>query len=550
MKRRIKILLLFIPIGLVLFSKISYGAIAYDNSYYASSLASSPSTISYTNNGDFLIVFTQKYGGALADITSMTYNGAALTKKVAYTNATQGGGGTRNEVWSLSNAPAGTYNLVITWTGTDLEAQIHSYSGTDTAEAVESVASSSMTISDSSTCTGSALSNPAGSYVEQNGSTCLFGFYATTTNAGDMLVGYREGSGDLNIKNNTSTFDLVALNGSTTLRQSYGTNTGFGSVDSNVGYSAVGAHSLNYIWAGGASHDFNGTIVAIKPAASAGALTYSVSIVNDCSVASSSFCYYTKNFFMADYKNASSGLLTLYVATSSDIFSATTTTAIEQKSFAYSSAFLTANTSSSGSLILNQDLSAGMVPGSTSTPMYARLTFWAYPAVTNVADDQVSFTAFSDVPIATGYATSSVAYYLNCEGTNFTTWGNCFANALIYVAQILFFPSGNSVSVLGASVSQFKNIPPFNFYFDVVGGIQTAISDASSTATSTLSVSVLGMNGSSLKLFEITSSTIKEKLTTTHCDSTCAQGIKDMFFGWQRVIIWVGTGIGIIAMAS
>jgi len=103
-----------------------------------------------------------------------------------------------------------------------------------------------------------------------------------------------------------------------------------------------------------------------------------------------------------------------------------------------------------------------------------------------------------------------------------------------------------STANLGAQLGDFKNVVPFNIYFSTIGSIQEGIA-TSTSGTDTISIDLPTLTQGETTSFDVfTSTTLTGPLTTTGCNSACAEGIVDNWQNWIKTAIWAGAGLSAI----
>lgn len=148
-------------------------AIAFDTSVSSGAATStSPLTFSHTCTGSNLILFVGTLGpvSSTDDITSMTYNGAAMTKVTSI----QAPSDRLNGLWYLIAPATGAHNIIITFTGTFMQGMSASYTGVRQSvqpEAFNATSTASNTALSASVTTLSNNAWLAGSFSEAQNST-------------------------------------------------------------------------------------------------------------------------------------------------------------------------------------------------------------------------------------------------------------------------------------------------------------------------------------------------------------------------------------------
>jgi len=206
-----------------------------------------------------------------------------------------------------------------------------------------------------------------------------------------------------------------------------------------------------------------------------------------------------------------------------------------------------------------------------SAPLNSGVSYTAiaylYNGTTTLATSTVSFDLSFTSAYGTGTSTNMFASStLNCEQYPFvheysafnvpffaTTTPNrigCEIKSLTgSILTFMFVPGqiADSVGILQNNIQSFKNVIPFSIYFSVTSSTIEGLS-ATSTGNS-ISVDLPSLSGATVTTVPIiTSTTLTDAFTTTHCNSTCASAIKTRIFNWIKVLIWGSAGIAAITL--
>ncbi len=169
----------------------------------------------------------------------------------------------------------------------------------------------------------------------------------------------------------------------------------------------------------------------------------------------------------------------------------------------------------------------------------------------------ISFTIDSTFPptlvpsSTTPYAYSTSTNLLSpgalacVDGVSFEAFGCYLELAVGKIGQFLFVPSTDLTTQFQVILASYKNIFPFQIFFGITDSVQQGIATASSSPPGTLTLSIPGLHygQDDFTVVVLTSTTLKTVLTTTHCDSTCAQGHKDALFSVLTMLIWLGASL-------
>lgn len=140
--------------------------------------------------------------------------------------------------------------------------------------------------------------------------------------------------------------------------------------------------------------------------------------------------------------------------------------------------------------------------------------------------------------------------------------GNGMLYAGCQLINIVFVPSKTFSTALQNAINGFQGIFPFNLYFSIVGGVQSDLyTNATSTPTTTLTLSTMGLHGEQLNLINVSSTFLASALTTatqtspfggtiSECDTTCATEKVNNAYLPIKIGVWIIAGIKIVAMIT
>jgi hypothetical protein len=136
--------------------------------------------------------------------------------------------------------------------------------------------------------------------------------------------------------------------------------------------------------------------------------------------------------------------------------------------------------------------------------------------------------------------------------------GATLAYGLCSAGQFLFTPQSNYTLGLTNAIESYQNVFPFSLYFSVLNGVIGSVNSSNVSTTSTLSMSVLGLNGSYINLGSLTSSTDVTAFTTgvisndvgnvPACDTDCATEKVNNLFSILIMLIWLTCGLNLVRM--
>jgi len=129
-----------------------------------------------------------------------------------------------------------------------------------------------------------------------------------------------------------------------------------------------------------------------------------------------------------------------------------------------------------------------------------------------------------------------------------------------YILDYTIRPHLDYKTMISNSLAKFKQIFPFSIYFAISDPINEVLADGNIATTTTLGLSLKGLNGSNFTMATLTSSTLKNAFTvspyttqfgsSTGCDSACAQDKVDNLFMPIKMGGWILTGMKIVAMIA
>lgn len=144
--------------------QVAADAVAHDATTDGGSTSSFSHTVSGTDR--VLLVFVNFFSTTDPDVTSLTYNGVALSKVTDSLNNWTANRYLETQVWSLANPDTGTHTVSLSASGSIVASSVvaSSYNGIDTADPIDAVA----------TNTGSS-SNPSVDITTQNANSLIVG---------------------------------------------------------------------------------------------------------------------------------------------------------------------------------------------------------------------------------------------------------------------------------------------------------------------------------------------------------------------------------------
>lgn len=117
---------------------------------------------------------------------------------------------------------------------------------------------------------------------------------------------------------------------------------------------------------------------------------------------------------------------------------------------------------------------------------------------------------------------------------------NCASNFVNRTTTFLFVPSSGIWNLAKNQITSFQNVFPFNIIYGISNALTASLTEAQTEEGSTLTLSfpaVGSLTGFSLDLLSPT-------MLSDHIGSSTA----DMYFTLQANVIWLGTGIALLAM--
>jgi len=135
----------------------------------------------------------------------------------------------------------------------------------------------------------------------------------------------------------------------------------------------------------------------------------------------------------------------------------------------------------------------------------------------------------------------------------------CEILAVTYKAGEILIVPGKVIDGRGAVTSQlteFRTVLPFVLYFGTIDAMQQGIDVGASTTPATLGFLYPAtynegmLNPDTMSTFTVLSSTTLTDFlqNSQYCNESCALGIRDTYFDWMRVAIWVFTGLTAVAV--
>lgn len=149
---------------------------------------------------------------------------------------------------------------------------------------------------------------------------------------------------------------------------------------------------------------------------------------------------------------------------------------------------------------------------------------------------------------------SSSPFYVDCsayENVGFFssgTIGGIFCNVKktgYSIAQWLLVPPQFAQDYWQGALNNIKQVPPFNVVWGVVQSFEAQAQNASSTGANYADLN-LDIPEAHINTQLLSADMVKNWLTTSHCNSACAQERKDTYFSWVSAIIWLGAGLKIL----
>jgi len=293
------------------------------------------------------------------------------------------------------------------------------------------------------------------------------------------------------------------------------------------------------------------------------------------------FSYYSVRYSSPDGENALPLWLRVEVSTSSDFSSYADNSSVNVWTYdglqnlpkdplangAYYSRITLSTSSDSDATMLGRTTGSFNI-NSSSTDTINCTTGGANPGCSNGPDPDTTASSTTNTAInALNCAQYAFIETYDAYITDFPFFAytapkrvGCEIVSLIYQGgQVLIIP-GKVLDGRGAVTSQlteFKTVLPFVLYFGTIDAVQNGLNAGASTTPTTLGfLYPATYNADMLNPDTMTSFTVISTTTLTdflqrsqYCDLTCANSIKETYFDWMRVIIWIGTGllaIGII----
>jgi len=596
MKTNYKYLFLIVPIILIGFSKVSYGALVLStttlsnvsncdpNAVASNSTSSCGITVSGTDRGLIFGIAHTVSGG----IDQVTFNGDLMTAEVS-NFALDGSIGGYISLYKLANPDNASANIVISRSsGSYYAMSAWAYTGANQSALIDNTSSTTRTAVSTSTWSAG---------VSASVDDTLVGFLELDTSTGTHVAG-----------DNTSVqASYPAVQGSA------------GNTPSTQGASGIKNVSVAV---SGNGHVFSSVVFSVLPLSSSPPIISNVSSTAATSTAlisfntdisaTSSIAYGTSTAYGSVVSTSTSGtffpFLLTGLSTSTTYHYQVSATANDLTSTSSDQTFLTGSGSTSTFAQINYPADSSQVDSTflnwfvsfnltepnnvnATHPGIIEVRHGMSPTNLNIIDNRYFYdqsTSSSD-PQGVGighsnndnatttwyakfilydYATSTyygnvitsstvISYSINSvnepnvmECTPAEDWtdiGGGLRYGLCSAGIFLFYPSEESMTNLGDKFSSFQDVFPFNLYFGIAE--QFATSTANQSATSTpLQLKISNWSGGNVTLFSASSSFWETIFTTDDCNSACATATKNRIFDFMKMVVWLSTSLIILGM--